>query len=113
MSRRNVSIYVAAWVVFMTMYAAALIVNGLPIGLSVRNAVANQLSEALLGILVLHLCSRLPWRDDRKARFFGIHVTMLVTFMVASTAGWMALVLADSLIFTGELALHIDYRIIL
>ena len=110
MTRRNAWIYPAAWMVFMTMYAAALIINGLPVALSIRNAVANLLPEALLGLLVLRVCSRLP--HEKKGPFLAIHIAMLIAFMLIATAGWMALVFADTMLFSSGRALDIDFRIV-
>lgn len=56
-SRGNVWIYTAAWVALLTIYSAALIANGLSIGLALRNALASLLPDALLGLAVLALMS--------------------------------------------------------
>jgi hypothetical protein len=94
------------------MYAAALLANRLPAGLAIRNAVANLLPDALLGLAVLRLPSPLKWPDAKKGRFFAAHAGLLVAFVVAAAAGWVALIAVDSLLFTGRPDVHINYRIV-
>jgi signal transduction histidine kinase len=91
--------YASAWLPYLTIFAAAFIANGVPLGYAVRNAVANVLPDALLGGLVLRLPKRLPWPEGRKARFFVAHLGLLTAFLLASAAGWAALVGLDALLF--------------
>lgn len=104
--------YAAPWIVLMAIYAAALAANSVPVGLSIRNAVANLLTEALLGVAILALPVRLPWPEQHKARFFAAHGGVLIAFLALSTAGWMALVAADTLLFDRNGAVQINYRIL-
>jgi two-component sensor histidine kinase len=104
--------YAAAWLPYLTMYTAAFIANGIPLGLAVRNAVANVLPDAVLGLAVLRLPRWLPWPEERRARFFAAHFVALVAFVLASTAGWAVLVGLDELVFTGSFAVHLNPRII-
>ena len=96
----------------MAIYAAALATNGVPVGLSIRNTVANLLTEALLGLAVLRLPARLPWPEQRKVRFFGAQGGLLIAFLALSTAGWIALVTVDALLFNDGAAARINYRIL-
>ncbi len=111
-SRRNVWIYTAAWVALVTMYSAAFIANGVSIGLALRNAIANYLPDAMLGLAVLRLPSLLPWPDGRKGRFFAAHLGMLAAFLVIAAAGWVFLIAADSLLFTGHPNVRINFRFV-
>src|SRR5713226_8246527 len=95
-SRRNVWTYTAAWVALVTMYSAAFIANGVSIGSALRNAIANYLPDAVLGLAVLRLPSFLPWPDGRKGRFFAAHLGMIAVFLVIAAAGWVFLIAADS-----------------
>jgi hypothetical protein len=95
-------VYPAAWIALMAIYAAALFANGIPIGFAVRNAVANLLPDALVGIAVL----RMP----RWIRGFGPHVALMIAFVVLAGAGWLGLVGLDSLLFGGPM--KINWRIV-
>ena len=101
-------LYAAAWMLLLAIYSAAFIVNGVPVSFALRNAVANLLPEVLLGLLMLHLPAFLPWSGQRRARFFGAHAGLLVAFVILSTAGWIALVALDSLLFTGAASVLIN-----
>ena len=109
---RRAAIYAAAWLPFSTIYLAAFIANGVPLGYAARNAVANVLPDALLGLAVIRLPRRISWPDDRRARFFYSHAALLALFVAASAAGWMALVGLDSLVFEGAFRLRIAPRIV-
>ena len=86
----------------MAIYSAALFANGIPIGFAVRNAVANLLPDALLGLVVL--------RRSRSIRGFAPHLALMIAFVVLAGAGWLALVGLDSLLFGGEV--KINWRIV-
>jgi len=109
-TRPGRALYLAAWLPFLTVYLAAFVAVGIPIGLAVRNAVANVLPDALFATVVLRLSRRLPWPERERGRFFSLHAAALFAFVAASTAGWLALVGIDSLIFGG--AFRIQPRII-
>ncbi|HEX4962350.1 MAG TPA: histidine kinase [Thermoanaerobaculia bacterium] len=93
--------YAVAWLPVLTIYLAAFIVSGAPLGYAVRAAVVNVLPDALLGLLVLRLPRRLPWPEGRKARLLATHLGLLGAFVLASAAGWIALVALDQLLLTG------------
>jgi LytS/YehU family sensor histidine kinase len=105
-------LYPAAWVAFAAIYAAALMANGLGPGLAFRNAVANLLPGALLGLLVLSLPSRLPWLDHGRSRFLFLHLLLLTGFVIVSCTGWFALVNVDAILFGGSVRGSINYRLI-
>lgn len=105
-------VYAAAWMVLLAIYAAAFLVNGVPAALAARNAIANLLPDALLGLALLRLPAFLPWSEQRKARFFGAHAALVIAFVIFALAGWIALVALDSLLFTGRISLQINYRIV-
>ncbi|HEV7508850.1 MAG TPA: histidine kinase [Thermoanaerobaculia bacterium] len=101
--------YAAAWLPVVTIYVAAFIASSVPLGYAVRGALVNVLPDALLGLLVLRLPGRLPWPEGRKARAFATHLGLLIAFVLASAAGWLALVAFDQLLFTGSVK-RIDLR---
>jgi histidine kinase/histidine kinase/DNA gyrase B/HSP90-like ATPase len=111
-ARRDAWIYPAAWIALSTIYAAAFFANGVGVGLALRNAVANLLPDALLGLLVLRLPEVLPWPEGRKGRFFAVHLGFVAAFLALAGAGWVALIALDSLLFGGEVAVRINYRIL-
>jgi hypothetical protein len=89
-----------------------LLANQVSLSLSLRNAIANLLPDALLGLLVLRLPSWFASPQETRGRFFAMHVGLLVLFVAAVGSGWVALVALDSLLFNGRLAVNINPRII-
>lgn len=104
--------YTVAWLLVLTIYLAAFLAGGFPLGYAFRGALANVLPDALLGLLVLRLPQRMPWPESRKARSFAIHLGLLMAFIFLSTAGWLGLVALDELVFTGACCKRIDLRIL-
>ncbi len=104
--------YVVAWLPFLTIYLAAFIANGAPLGAAARGSFVNLLPDALLGLLVLQLPRRLPWPEGRKARSYTAHLGLLIAFVLTSSVGWIALVALDELLFTGTCCQRIDLRIL-
>ncbi|MBI3450074.1 MAG: histidine kinase [Acidobacteria bacterium] len=105
--------YAAAWLPFLTVFLAAFVTGGIPLGLALRNALANLLPDALLGLIVLRVASRLPWPEGSRSGFFIRHLGLLAAFTVASAAGWLLLLGADQLAFGEALNLSVDPRIAL
>src|SRR5438477_6096651 len=101
--RRDASIYAAAWLALLAMYAAAFVANGIAPGFALRNSLASLLPDALLGLAILNLPSRLRWEGGRRGRFFAAHFIVLVAFLVLAAGGWMALVALDSVLFRAPL----------
>ncbi len=104
--------YAAAWLLVLTIYLAAFIVTGSPLGYAFRGALVNVLPDALLGLLVLRLPRRLSWTESRRARSFATHLGLLIAFLLISSAAWMALVALEELLFTGSCCTRIDLRIL-
>lgn len=96
--------YAAAWLLVLTIYLAAFLAGGFPLGFALRGALANVLPDFFLGLLVL----RLP----RRTRSSAAHAGLLIAFLVASTAGWLALVALDELLSMGSCCERIDLRIL-
>lgn len=109
---RRRCIYAVAWLCYLTVYLAAFIVNGVPPGFALRNALATVLPDALLGLAILRLPGRLPWPEERRAPFFAAHLGFMAAFMLASAAGWVALVSLDELLFTGAVGKQVNARIL-
>jgi len=112
LTRRKASIYIAAWLALMMIYAAALYTNNAPIDDAVRASIANRLPDGLLGLLVLRLPSLVRWSDDRRGRFLAAHLGFLIAFVVLALAGWMVMIGVDSLLFTHRLTFRIPWRIV-
>jgi hypothetical protein len=110
MRRRELAIFAAGWLALVTMYAAAFVTNGLAAGMALRNAFANLFPDAILGLALLRLPSRLSWPDARKGRFFAVHAGLMIAFITASAAGWIALVVLDSWLFSGPF--RISFRVL-
>jgi signal transduction histidine kinase len=104
--------YAAAWLPVLAIYVAAFIASGASPGYAFRGALVNALPDALLGLLVLRLPRWLPWPEGRKARFVAAHLGLLIVYILASSAGWMALVALDELLSTGACCERIDLRIL-
>jgi two-component system, LytTR family, sensor kinase len=111
-ARQDVWIYTAAWAALLSIFSVALAANGLAPGLAIRNAFANLFPDALLGLAVLRLPRFVPWPDGGKGRFVAAHLALLIAFIVIAGGGWIALVAADSLLFTGRAAVQINVRVI-
>ncbi|MEO8035298.1 MAG: histidine kinase [Acidobacteriota bacterium] len=111
-ARYDVWWYSAAWLALLAIYSVALAANGIAGGLAVRNAIANLLPDALLGLAVLRLPSFIRWPESGKGRFFAAHVGLLMAFLVLAGAGWVGLVAVDSLLFSGHAEVHINFRIV-
>jgi signal transduction histidine kinase len=105
-------LYAAVWLPFLTLYLTLFVTNGMPLGLAARGAVANVLPIALLGVGVLSLPRRLPWPKTRRTRFFTTQAALLVVFLLASGAGWAALVTLDRALFRGSWSTRIEPRLL-
>ncbi len=110
--RRSIWIYLAGWIALAAIYSAALVANGVSSVLAVRNATANLLPDAILGLALLRLPSILPWPEGSKGRFFTAHLGLLLTFIVLAGVGWLALVAVDSLLFISSLPGRISARFV-
>jgi histidine kinase/histidine kinase/DNA gyrase B/HSP90-like ATPase len=105
-------IYALAWLPVLTIYLTLFAANGMALGLAARGAVANVLPNALLGVGVLRLPRRLPLPERRRGRFFTTHAALLAGFLLASAAGWMALVLLDGALFGSPMNVRIELRLL-
>jgi sensor histidine kinase YesM len=111
MRKRSGAIYAVGWLVLVATYSVAFVANGVPAGGAIRNAAANLLPDALLGLAILRLPDFLPWPGARKTRFFAAHAGLLAAAVLLSTVLWMALVALDSFAFNGRAA-QINVRVI-
>ncbi len=90
--------YCAAWL----LYAMSLMVVGAwrrefqISGYEFLSILGNVVPGAVLGILVIKLCDKLKWSNEKTAKFIIIHVLLAALF----AALWCAIVVVDSSILT-------------
>lgn len=89
-------IYSVAWLPYAASYAAVFISQARSsFAVAVKDASYNILPAALLGAVVVILCSRFPWHHDKRARFVSTHLILALLY-----AGlWISIV---PLFFTVE-----------
>jgi two-component system, LytTR family, sensor kinase len=86
-------IYAIVWLPYTVSYGTIFIQQGSSLPAAISDTLTNVLSAALLGLLVLWLCQRLPWSHYRRLWFFPLHACLAVVY-----AGlWVG---AVSLVFT-------------
>ena len=86
-------IYALVWLPYTLSYGAIFVHQGSSVPTAIADALSNVVCAALLGLLVLRLCQRLPWSQYRRLWFFPLHVCLAVVY-----AGlWVG---AVSLVFT-------------
>ena len=95
-------LYAAAWIPLLAVFAALFAAAGHPPGVALRGALFSLAPFALLGLAALAVPPRLPWRDDRRASFFGVQLGLTAAYALAGTAGSLALRSLDSLLTTGR-----------
>jgi hypothetical protein len=92
--------YALAWLPLLALFGAALMANGATPGMAARNAIANFLPEAVLGLLLFRLPRRLPWSGAFGARFFAGLFASFAGFVAAATIGWLTLYRLDAWLFS-------------
>jgi signal transduction histidine kinase len=93
--------YAGAWAVLATVYAALYTASGVPAFMAARGAVAAVLPNALLGLVSLRLARRWPWPLDGRWRLVVRLVPVLLGLALASTAGWLLLIIVDGWLAMG------------
>jgi len=96
-----VLVYIGAWALFASVYAALFASSGVPAFMAVRGAVAAVLPDALLGLVTLRLARRWPWPVEARWRVATRLVPTLLALSMASTAGWLLLIGIDGWLATG------------
>ena len=98
--RPPLAAYAGAWAVLATVYAALYTASGVPAFMAARGAIAAVLPNALLGLVSLRLARRWPWPLDGRWRLVVRLVPVLLGLALASTAGWLLLIIVDGWIAT-------------
>lgn len=104
--------YALVWLPCFGLYAAGIAASGAPTGAAVRGALASVLPWALLGLLVLRAARALPWQEERRARFFLLHLALALGFVVSTAAAWFVLLVVERRIVMGAKPISFDARII-
>jgi len=107
--------YAGAWMLMAGVYAVLYATMGASAGESLRSAVATTLPNALLGLVSLRLARRWPWpayREER-GRLAARVVATIFGLAVASTAGWLGLVVLDRAIFPPAAPRPLPFAIVL
>jgi len=99
--------YAGAWAALAAVYAALYTTSGsgISFGMAVRGAVAAVLPTALLGFVSLGLARRWPWPLEVDARWrLALRLgPALAALALASTAGWVVLIVLEGWAFRGEI----------
>jgi signal transduction histidine kinase len=95
-------LYAIAWVPLLAVYLAIYMSAGRPSLAAIRSAVLTVLPFALLGLLVLQVPRRVPWRDERRAAFFAAQLGLMTAYAVAAMGGVIASWTLDSFVATGR-----------
>jgi len=93
--------YVAAWTLVAALYTGLFVTMGSRAGEAFRSAIATTVPNALLGVVSLRLARRWPWPStpEGRGRLAVRLVSAILGIAVAATAGWLALVLLDHVLF--------------
>ncbi len=94
--------YVIAWVPLVAVYLAIYMGAGRPFLAAIRSSLLTVLPFALLGLLVLQVPRRVPWRDERRAAFFAAQLGLMTAYAVAAMGGVIASWTLDSFLATGR-----------
>ena len=95
--------YAAAWLPHATIYATIFFIAAGPsIPRAIFWTLCNVGSAALLGVVVLRLCDRLPWTPYGRARFFAVHVAAALTYATAWISFMMLLLSIEQSIAAGR-----------
>ena len=94
--------YAIAWVPLLAVYLAIYMSAGRPSLAAIRSAVLTVLPFALLGLLVLQVPRRVPWRDERRTAFFAAQLGLMTAYAVAAMGGVIASWTLDSFLATGR-----------
>jgi signal transduction histidine kinase len=100
--RLPMRLYVAAWTPLAVVFAALFLAVGSSPGVAIRGALVSVLPFLLLGLRVWTLPSELPWRDDRRLRFFAAHLALAALYATFGVAGAFALRNLEAFFVTGR-----------
>lgn len=94
--------YLAAWIPLALVYTALFTAAGTPPGSAAQGAIASVLPPLALGLLVLRIPRHAPWRDDRRMRFFALHIALAAVYGVITTMAVSGLRMIHVLLTTGS-----------
>jgi signal transduction histidine kinase len=95
-------LYVAAWTPLAAVFAILFLAVGSTPAAAMRSALVSVLPFLLLGLRVWTIPSELPWRDDRRLRFFAAHLTLATAYAALGVGGAFALRNLEAFFVTGR-----------
>jgi sensor histidine kinase YesM len=93
--RFNYFAYAAVWLLCIATYVTGITMAGAPLSLAMRGSIAIVLPWAIVGLLVLRVVRRVPWREERRSQFFLVYFVVGLGYVGVTTLGWIGLVVLD------------------
>jgi signal transduction histidine kinase len=100
--RLPMRLYVAAWTPLAAVFAALFLAVGSTPAVAIRGALVSVVPFLLLGLRVFTLPSELPWRDDRRLRFFAAHLALAAAYAALGVGAAFALRNVEAFFVTGR-----------
>lgn len=97
-------LYVAAWTPLAAVFVALFVAVGSTPAAAIRGAIVSVLPFLLLGLRVWTLPRELPWRDERRLRFFAAHLVLATAYAALGVGGAFVLRSLETLLVTGRVA---------
>jgi len=104
--------YAVAWVPLFAVYFVLFTVSGTPPLTGARYALVSVLPYAILGVLVLEVPRRVPWRDEGRGLFISLQLALALAYAVASTGVGLMLRVADSFVVARRVDIRLDLLVV-
>jgi LytS/YehU family sensor histidine kinase len=96
-------VYLAAWLPYAASYAAVFLAQGsASMTAVIRGTLINIGSAALLGLGVLRICERFPWKHHRRRWFFPAHIGFVATYSLLWLLAMMLMVTLERSVIAGR-----------
>lgn len=93
------------WLPYGASYVVVFLSTGLDLATASVSAVDNVVPAALLGVIVVRVCRRVPW--SRRPRFFALQLALAASYAVLWVAAVSLVFTIDASIAHGALALRL------